>query len=190
VSGLESIGGDVAEALERVSVPSYVLDKTGVIRWINPAAERLVGDVRGRQFTSVVAPEARPRSRELFAKKVTGTASVTDAEVVLLDEAGERVTVEITSVPLRRGSQVVGVFGQALDVPSQPPVLAHPALTRRQAEVLRLLEKGRSTRQIAHELHVSPDTVRNHVRDVLRALGVHSRLEAVALARREQLDWS
>jgi DNA-binding NarL/FixJ family response regulator len=60
----------------------------------------------------------------------------------------------------------------------------HPALTPRQSEVVRLLEHGRSTRQIAEELHLSPETVRNHVRALLRALGVHSRLEAVALARR------
>jgi two-component system, NarL family, nitrate/nitrite response regulator NarL len=53
--------------------------------------------------------------------------------------------------------------------------------------VLRLLEHGRSTRQIAQQLHLSPETVRNHVRGVLRALKVHSRLEAVALARRDHL---
>ncbi len=47
-----------------------------------------------------------------------------------------------------------------------------------------MLEGGRSTRQIAEELHLSPETVRNHIRHVLRALGVHSRLEAVTLARR------
>ena len=51
------VGGDVEQALESVGVPSYVLDTTGVVRWINPAAERLLGDVRGRQYTSVVAPE-------------------------------------------------------------------------------------------------------------------------------------
>ncbi len=59
------VGGDLEQALEDVGVPSYVLDTTGVIRWINPAAERLVGDVRGRQFTSVVAPEDSRRAREL-----------------------------------------------------------------------------------------------------------------------------
>jgi PAS domain S-box-containing protein len=184
VSELNTMGGDVAEALERVNVPSYVLDTTGVIRWINPAAERLVGDVRGRKFTSVVAPESRRSSQEMFARKVTGTASVTDAEVVLLDPAGQRMAVEITSVPLLRGGRVIGVFGQAMDVPDHPPAPAHPALTPRQAQVLGLLEKGRSTQQIADELHLSPETVRNHVRKVLNALGVHSRLEAVALARR------
>jgi DNA-binding NarL/FixJ family response regulator len=52
----------------------------------------------------------------------------------------------------------------------------------RQAEVLELLERGRSTNQIADELHLSIETVRNHVRNILRAVGAHSRLEAVAIA--------
>jgi hypothetical protein len=33
------IGGDVEQALEHAGVPSYVLDTTGIVRWINPAAE-------------------------------------------------------------------------------------------------------------------------------------------------------
>ena len=65
VTGMR-VGGDVEQALDSVGVPSYVLDTTGIVRWINPAAERLVGDVRGRQFTSVVAPEDSRRARELF----------------------------------------------------------------------------------------------------------------------------
>ena len=53
--------------------------------------------------------------------------------------------------------------------------------------MLRLLEHGRSTDQIAQELHLSRETVRNHIRHILQALGVHSRLEAVAVARQEHL---
>ena len=49
--------------------------------------------------------------------------------------------------------------------------------------MLRLLERGHSTKQIGQELHLSNETVRNHIRNLLRALGVHSRLEAVAAAR-------
>jgi DNA-binding NarL/FixJ family response regulator len=60
-------------------------------------------------------------------------------------------------------------------------------VTPRQSEVLRLLERGRSTEQIAEQLHLSVETVRNHVRGLLRALQVHSRLEAVAIARRDDL---
>jgi DNA-binding NarL/FixJ family response regulator len=50
-----------------------------------------------------------------------------------------------------------------------------------------MLDHGRSTRQIADELHLSPETVRNHIRGLMKALDVHSRLEAVALARHEHL---
>ena len=181
VTGLK-VGGDVEQALENVGVPSYVLDKTGVVRWLNTAAERLLGDVRGRHFTSVVAPEDNRRARELFAQKVLGTSPATEATGVLVSTAGTRVAVEISAVPLRSGERVVGVFGLLEghpDSPTAPP----PHLTPRQVEVLRLLEQGRSTKQIAAELHLSTETVRNHIRRLFQALGVNTRLEAVAAAR-------
>jgi PAS domain S-box-containing protein len=177
------VGGDVERALDGVSVPSYVLDTTGVIRWINPAAERLLGDVRGRHYTSVVAPEDKPRARELFARKLLG-ASATDTTGVLLSTDGTRLPLEISSVPLMGGERVVGVFGLLAGPLEGEAPPEHPALTPRQAEVLHLLERGRSTKQIAEELRLSPETVRNHIRHVFRALGAHSRLEAVAIARR------
>ena len=187
MSRLEAIGGDVAGALERVNVPSYVVDEYGIIRWVNPAAERLVGDVRGRQVTSVVAPEETRRAREAFARHMVGNEDVEGA-VVLLDKDGDRVSVEVSSVCLYSGHRVIGVFGQLAGIDEDAePVGHHPHLTPRQSEVLRLLERGRSTEQIADDLHLSVETVRNHVRGVLRALGAHSRLEAVALARREHL---
>ena len=85
------VGGDVEKALESVGVPSYVLDETGVVRWINAAAERLLGDIRGRHFTSVVAPEDSRRARELFSQKVLGTSPATEANGVLVSTAGTRV---------------------------------------------------------------------------------------------------
>lgn len=57
-------------------------------------------------------------------------------------------------------------------------------LTRRQLEVLRLLAEGKSTAQIAAELGLSRTTVRNYVANLLTALGVHSRLQAVVAARK------
>ena len=60
-------------------------------------------------------------------------------------------------------------------------------LTPRQAEVLHLLAAGASTSQIQETLQLSRETVRNHIRHLLRALGAHSRLEAVAFARRSGL---
>jgi PAS domain S-box-containing protein len=183
VSELQAIDADVEHALEAINVPAYVIDSHGIIRWVNPAGKRIVGDVTGRQFTSVCAPEETRRAREVFASKIAGTAKVTDAEVVLVQEDGERIGVEVSSVPLYSGGQIIGVFGQLVHVDEEPDRPLHPHLTPRQAEVLRLLERGESTQQIARELHLSLETVRNHIRHLLRALGVHSRLEAVALAR-------
>jgi PAS domain S-box-containing protein len=170
------------ELLEHINVPSYILDASGVIRWVNAAGRNIVGDVRGRQFTSVVAPEETRRAREMFARKVAGSATVTDAGVVLVGPDGQRVSVELSSVPLRRGEHVVGVFGQVSDLVEEPHPHPELNLTPRQAEVLDLLEQGKSTKQIAAELHLSVETVRNHVRHLLRAMGAHSRLEAVAIA--------
>ena len=177
-----AVGGDAERVLAGIPVPSYVLDTAGVVRWINPAAERLLGDVRGRHFTSIVGPEDQARARELFARKVLGTTAATETTGVFVSTDGTRVALEVSAVPLMGGERVVGVFGLLtgpLEEASTPP--AH--LTPRQAEVLRLLEQGRSTKQIAQELHLSTETVKNHVRLLLRALGVHTRLEAVAAAR-------
>mgnify|MGYP006354075495 FL=1 len=172
----------VAETLEHVNVPSYVIDATGIIRWVNPAAQRIVGDVQGRQFTSVVSPEDTRRARELFARKVVGATQVTDSAVAVVGADGGRVGVEVSSVPLFRGEHVVGVFGQVTDLVEQPHEHPDLQLTPRQAEVLELLERGRSTAQIAEDLHLSNETVRNHIRHILKAVGAHSRLEAVAIA--------
>ena len=183
-----AVGGNFERALDSVGVPSYVLDTSGVVRWINPAAERLLGDVRGRHFTSVVAAEDRPRAGELFTRKVLGTTSATDTTGVLVSTAGTRLSLEISSVPLMGGERVVGVFGLLTGPLGPEREEPHPALTPRQTEVLRLLEQGRSTKQIAQELHLSTETVRNHVRGIFRALGVHSRLEAVAAAHQTRND--
>jgi PAS domain S-box-containing protein len=185
IKELRAMGVDAEAALERVNVPSYVIDRGGVVRWMNEVARRRVGEQVGRQFTSVVAPEDRRRAREIFMRKVMGNTEVTDAAVVVVDAEGAHVPVEISSVPLRRGEHVVGVFGQVSDVLEEPRTHPELQLTPRQAEVLRLLERGRSTAQIAEELGLSPETVRNHVRHLLQALGASSRLEAVAIARGE-----
>jgi PAS domain S-box-containing protein len=185
VEALRAMGADVEGALEHVNVPSYVIDHTGMIRWMNEAARRIVGNRVGHRFTSVVAPDETLRAREIFARNLLGTAPVRDSSVSVVDQDGQRLAVEISAVPLRQGDRVIGVFGQVSEVVEEPEPHPQLHLTPRQAEVLRLLERGRSTQQIADELQLSRETVRNHVRHLLRAVGATSRLEAVALARGE-----
>src|SRR3954463_9664064 len=112
MAGLDAVRGDVRTALEGVSVPADAIGPTGVIIWVNAAARKLVGDARGRQFTSVVAPEETRRAREVFARNISGPHGPTDSQVVMIGAGGERVGVELSSVPLMQGDRVIGVFGQ------------------------------------------------------------------------------
>jgi two-component system NarL family response regulator len=62
-----------------------------------------------------------------------------------------------------------------------------PKLTEREMEVLRLVARGLGNREIAKELFISENTVKNHVRNILEKLQLHSRMEAVVYAVREKL---
>ena len=65
--------------------------------------------------------------------------------------------------------------------------LAPPRLTDRELQVLRLVAKGLGNRDIAQQLFISEDTVKNHLRNILEKLQLHSRMEAVIYAVREKL---
>ncbi len=60
-------------------------------------------------------------------------------------------------------------------------------LTERELEVLRLVAKGLNNREIAKQLFISENTVKNHVRNMLEKLQLHSRMEAVMYAVKEKL---
>jgi len=62
-----------------------------------------------------------------------------------------------------------------------------PTLTGREIEVLELVAAGNTSRAIGHELYISENTVKNHIRNILDKLGLHSRNEAVLYAVRENL---
>lgn len=82
-----------------------------------------------------------------------------------------------------RSHEFTGLLDQIRKSPEQKTQL----LTSRELEVLQLLAKGRSTEGIGDDLFISINTVRNHVANILSKLGVHSKLEAVAIAAREGL---
>lgn len=67
------------------------------------------------------------------------------------------------------------------------PQVPVPRLTERELEVLQLVARGHNNREIARELFISENTVKNHVRNILEKLQLHSRMEAVVYALRENL---
>jgi DNA-binding NarL/FixJ family response regulator len=62
-----------------------------------------------------------------------------------------------------------------------------PRLTERELGILRLVARGRLNREIATELFISENTVRNHIRNILDKLQMHSRMEAAMYAVRQRL---
>lgn len=178
---------DLADALDRVTFPAYVTDDQGRVRGLNRAALEFVGDVRGRFVYTTAVPADRPKARESVARKLIG-ADATEMRVNIVAMDGAVRPVEVSSVPIRHKGRVVGLFGifHEVEIPAAREDPDH-RLTPREHEVLTHLVAGCSTDQMAELMGLSRATVRNHVKRLLRALGVHSRLEAVAVARRDNL---
>lgn len=177
---LRRIAPDLAPSIAKLPMPAYILDRDGAVRWLNMAAVRQFGDIRGKRIGQLVEPEYATRARQEFAAKLLGTVQSTEGTVALRTTDGRRVEVDISSTQLLEHGTVVGVFGLAdpTGVPPRPPTKS-VHLTPRQLDVLRYLAAGHSTDHIATALGISPETVRNHVRHLMGRLNVHTRLEAV-----------
>jgi len=64
------------------------------------------------------------------------------------------------------------------------PTARAERLTHRERELVRLVDEGKSNKEIASQLHIEVATVKNHIHHILRKLGVHRRGEAAAALRR------
>ena len=84
-------------------------------------------------------------------------------------------------------SKLLTEFAAMTKVSSNRPQVPTPRLTEREMEVLRLVAKGMNNRDIAKELYISENTVKNHIRNILEKLHLHSRMEAVVFAVREKM---
>jgi DNA-binding CsgD family transcriptional regulator len=98
-------------------------------------------------------------------------------------ESAHQTAYQLGAAPLQHAVEKLALRGgfQLSGAPSSPH--SNFRLTPRELEVLSLLVQGRSNRQIAQQLFISGKTASVHVTRILAKLGVHSRLEAAALAR-------
>jgi len=186
---LEALSASAVGLLEAVAVPAYIVDNDLRVRWQNAASKELVGDLRGRlEGSSQVVPEDLDRARDAFTQKQNG-AEHAEVELSVLRRDGTLVRIAVSSVPLKNpAGQMIGSFGliQVLGELDQASERA-PRLSPRERETLALLAAGHSTVEMAERMAISKETVRNHVKRVLRALDASSRVAAVAKARRAGL---
>jgi DNA-binding CsgD family transcriptional regulator len=181
------VRADLARALAEIAVPAFVLCRERRFRWLNRRAADLIGDAVGQPFSRVVVRENVNVARTEFARNLLGE---TKSDCVLMIQTSRltRLTVRISATPLWEAGSIIGVFGLAYPVTDIRSAEVLPVdtqhLTARQFEVLVLLADGLGTADIAERLGVADETARNHIRALLRQLGVHSRLEAVVRAYR------
>jgi PAS domain S-box-containing protein len=178
---------DVLALLDDLEVIPYTADREGRITWIGGAVLKLLGyspaEILGREPTLFVAGDGLEQVREQLQRKLIGDAKRTVYEVTALAKDGSRVPLQVVSAPLFEDGKIIGVRGVAIG--RQETTSARGSgLTPRQHEVLQLLAEGLTTNAIAERLEISEQTARNHIRAVLAALNSHSRLQAVAAARR------
>jgi PAS domain S-box-containing protein len=176
--------------VDSLVVPASLHDLEGRFLHVNAAAELASGRSNsywlGRSFTEPLPPGAREQVAAHFRRAVDH-GEPTDFETVFTDASGHLRGVRAQQLPLRCGEEIVGVLILAFDVrrpPSEPELEPEPRLTPRQREILDLVASGLSTSEISSMLTISTETVRNHVRNVLRELRVHTRPQAIATARR------
>ena len=129
------------------------------------------------------------------ARVLVVTTYDTDADILRAVEAGATGYL-LKDVPLPQLADAVRAAARGETVLA-PPVAARlvsrmrapaaEAPTPRELEVLKLVATGMNNRDIAKELFISENTVKNHVRNILEKLQLHSRMEAVMYAVREKL---
>jgi len=105
-----------------------------------------------------------------------------------IDEVAQAVRVVADGQSLISPSMAVKLIDEFKQM-SRPERASVPGLrlTERELEVLRLVARGLNNREIAKQLFISENTVKNHVRNILEKLQLHSRMEAVMYAVKEKL---
>jgi DNA-binding NarL/FixJ family response regulator len=188
-----ALAGDGASALQAVLThhPDVLVVDTEMPGPAVTELVRLVGQAEPATRVLLLAEDARlaPSSRADPGGPAGMTRAVSAhelAEAIRAVAAGSRVTV-----------------GEPPAAPPAPPAPVEPSpprperdlhaelllrsLSDRERQILSLLARGYSNRRIAEACYLSLNTVRTHVQNVLVKLGVHSKLEAAALAVRQGL---
>ena len=105
-----------------------------------------------------------------------------------IDEVAQAVRVVADGQSLISPSMAIKLLDEFKQMSrSDRTAVPTPRLTERELEVLRLVAQGLNNREIAKQLFISENTVKNHVRNILEKLQLHSRMEAVMYAVREKL---
>jgi len=188
---LELVGeaGDGAEAVHQAAdlLPDVVLldvrmpkrggiEACAAIKEVAPSAKIImltISDVEADLYDAIKAGANGYLLKEISIDEVaTGIRAVHEGQSLISPSMASKLLSEFASMIKKS------------DERQQVPV---PRLTERELQVLKLVARGQNNREIARQLFISENTVKNHVRNILEKLQLHSRMEAVFYAVREKL---
>ena len=190
---IEVVGeaGDGAEAVRKASesLPDVVLLDVRMPRSSGLEACRAIKEVA--PSAKIVILTMSDEEEDLF-EAIRAGASGYLLKDIPLDEVAEAVRAvhggQSLISPSMAGKLLAEFATLAKRDQEEPPQeVPAPKLTDREMQVLKLVARGMNNRDIAKELFISDNTVKNHVRNILEKLQIHSRMEAVMVAVREKL---
>jgi DNA-binding CsgD family transcriptional regulator len=204
----------MCQVFEQSTDAVFGINGGGKIRFWNSSCEKLLGytreDVLGTACSGVLCcvglhGTAMCGRHCPFPRMVTGRPTVGNIDMMVNRMNGDSVMVNVgayyTPAELQQNTANIGAFFSLRRInPRQ--LLQRMAntkntdthldasfshLTPREKQLLNLASEGKKTAQIANQLFISTETVRNHFKNIFPKLGVHSRTEAVGLALRHDI---
>jgi PAS domain S-box-containing protein len=172
---------------ERTSNPVALLDESRRIVELNPAAAALLGGTReeliGSSLRDKLGSEEGERADAQWREFLRSGEYSGARELVKAD--GSEVHVDFAARMADIGGRRMAIYVAMAGAEPEEAVIARGAaslgLTEREREVVTLIAMGLDTGDIAGELHISPETVRTHVRNAMGKLNVHTRAQLVAV---------
>ena len=183
----EAADGEEAVAKAEELLPDVVLMDVRMPRVGGIEAAR--HDRRLLPATKVLMLTVSDEEEDLYESVKAGANGYLLKEIAI-EEVAETVRAVVQGQSLvspSMTSKLLAEFNALAREASEREELPPPGLTDREMQVLRLMAQSKSNKDIAAALFISENTVKNHVRNILEKLHLHSRMEAVTYAWRKRL---
>ncbi len=182
--------GDGGEAVRRAPAARpdvVVLDLQLPVMSGVEVTRELIGAGSGLRVLVLSASGEHADVLEAVKAGATGYLVKSASREELLDAVSRTALGEAVFTPGLAGL-VLGEYRRLSSAPREPSGPEAPSLTARETEVLRLVAKGLSYKEIAERFTLSHRTVQNHVQNTLNKLQLHNRVELVRYAIEQGLD--
>jgi DNA-binding NarL/FixJ family response regulator len=181
--------GDGQEAIERAenTTPDVVLMDVRMPKRSGIEATRTIKDTL--PSTKILMLTISDEEVDLYEAIKAGASGYLLKEISIEEvaDAVRAVHAGQSLISPSMASKLLNEFAAMVKRRDERTQVPGPRLTSRELEVLKLVAKGLNNRDIGQELFISENTVKNHVRNILEKLHLHSRMEAVVYAVREKL---